>query len=107
MTNEVRLCGTVKRSAKGTDTGRGNWVLDFAVEVPDGEGRTAIIDCCATNRSQAYGELEGYVTEGETVDLVGHLIKRTETKQERMAGALVEVRITKTIVYVDAIEMEA
>ena len=99
--NSVHLIGNVKRSAESGEH-RGMGVLDFAISVWNDESRRfEIFDCRATSMSAAYKELEGFVTEGERLEIVGHLEKQTSTDRERIAGAMVEVRLTKTIILVD------
>ena len=103
--NEVHLKGTVKRDATSSEADNGTKVLDFAVEVAGDGGRYDIYDCRLTDRSEAFAKLEGFVEMGEEVELVGHLEKRTDTNRERISGAMVEVKVTKVIVYVDDVEV--
>lgn len=100
--NLVFLTGTVKRDAEGVKTGT-NSVLDFAVTVFNGS-RYDIYDCRTTSASEAYQQLEGFVSEGEEISVVGHLEKMTSTDSSRIAGVMVEVKRTNTIVYVDQIQ---
>lgn len=95
--NQVIISGTVKRDANAS-----NGFLDFALVVP-GEKRADVFDCWTSDRTDAYRELEGFVSEGEELTVIGHLCKRTWTAQDRLAGDLVEVKATKTIVFVDNI----
>ena len=99
--NYVHLIGTVKRDAT-----EGDGILDFAVEVPNERGVRNIFDCRMTKRSNAWEQLEGFVNEGEPIEIVGHLEKRTSTESARLAGAFVEVRATKLFVYVDNVITE-
>lgn len=96
--NSVHLIGTVKRNAEA-----GSGVLDFAVEVVNERGRLDIFDCRMTSQSEAYEQLEGFVNEGEPIEIVGHLEKRTQSEGQRIAGVWVEVRHTATLIYVDHI----
>lgn len=96
--NSVHLIGTVKRNAEA-----GSGVLDFAVEVVNERGRLDIFDCRMTSQSEAYEQLEGFVNEGEPIEIVGHLEKRTQSEGQRIAGVWVEVRYTATLIYVDHI----
>lgn len=99
--NSVHLIGTVKRDAT-----EGDGVLDFAIEVPNERGTLNIFDCRMTKRSDAWEQLEGFVNEGEPIEIVGHLEKRTSTENARLSGAWVEVRATKLFVYVDNVITE-
>ena len=94
--NYVHLCGTVKR-----DASQGEGVMDFAIEVPNERGTLQIFDCRLTQRSEAWSVLDGYVNEGEPIEIVGHLEKRTTTDGVRVSGVWVEVRNTATFIYVD------
>jgi hypothetical protein len=96
--NYVRLSGTVKRAAEA-----GSGVLDFALEVPNERGRLDIYDCRLTSKSEAYGQLEGFVNEGEPLEVEGHLERRTVCKEERVGLVMVTARYTTTLVYVDGI----
>ena len=101
--NEVRLRGTVKRDAVAAE-GRGNKVLDFALEVwNESSKRKDVFDCRMTSLSDAMDELEGFVSEGEELEVVGHLEKMTNTERQRVAGVWMEVRHTGVVVYVDEI----
>lgn len=103
--NEIRLSGTVKRDATSSEADNGTKILDFAVEVAGDGGRFDIFDCRLTDRSEAFAKLEGFVEMGEEIELVGHLEKRTDTNKERISGAMVEVKVTKVIIYVDDVEV--
>lgn len=96
--NYVHLCGTVKR-----DASQGEGVMDFAIEVVNERGRRDIYDCRLTSQSDAYDQLEGFVNEGEPLEVLGHLERRTVTDSKRIGLVMVETRYTATIVYVDAI----
>lgn len=96
--NYVRLAGTVKREAVA-----GSSVLDFALEVVNERGRFDIYDCRLTSQSAAYEQLEGFVNEGEPLEVEGHLERRTVTKEERVGLVTVTTRYTTTIIYVDNI----
>ena len=101
--NEVRLHGTVKRNAEAGEY-RGGKILDFALAVwNDANQRHDVFDCRLTSMSAAYEQLEGFVNEGEEIELVGHLQKSSYTGRERVAGVMIEVRPTEGVVYVDAI----
>jgi hypothetical protein len=99
--NSVHIIGTVKRDAT-----QGDGVMDFAVEVPNHKGTMQIFDCRLTQRSDAWDELEGFVEEGEPIEVIGHLEKRTTTDGTRINGVWVDVRNTQTIIYVDNVVME-
>lgn len=99
--NTVHLLGTVKRDAKA-----GGGVLDFALEVVCEKGRLNIFDCRLTAQSDAWTDLEGFVNEGEQMEVIGHLEKRTYTEQQRIAGVMVDIRNTQTIIYVDNVVTE-
>lgn len=99
--NYVHLVGTVKRDAT-----QGNGVLDFAVEVPNEKGTIQIFDCRLTERSDAWEKLEGFVSEAELIEVIGHLEKRTNTDGVRVSGVWVEVRNTTTVIYVDDVITE-
>jgi hypothetical protein len=99
--NLVHLVGTVKRDAT-----QGDGVMDFAIEVPNHKGTMQIFDCRLTQRSDAWDELEGFVEEGEPIEVIGHLEKRTTTDGTRINGVWVDVRNTQTIIYVDNVVME-
>lgn len=103
--NSVHLIGRVKRSAEA-GTSRSNRVLDFAVEVEGDRGRRNIFDCRITSASAAFGELDGFVNEGEHIEIIGHLNKQTVTEGARINGVWVEVRNTQTIVFVDDVVTE-
>jgi hypothetical protein len=94
--NYVHLIGTVKRNAT-----QGSGVMDFAVEVPNEKGTIQIFDCRLTERSDAWDKLDGFVSEGEPIEVIGHLEKRTNTDGVRVSGVWVEVRNTTTVIYVD------
>lgn len=96
--NFVRLAGTVKREAEA-----GSGILDFALEVMNERGRLDIYDCRLTSQSDAYEQLEGFVNEGEPLEVVGHLERRTVTKEERVGLVMVTTRYTTTLVYVENI----
>lgn len=102
MANIVQLSGTVKRDAEASAS-NGCEVLDFALDVVNAKGRHDIFDCRITSMSDAYEQLEGFVNEGESMEVIGHLEKLTRTDRQRMAGSMVEVRSTSTVVYVDNI----
>lgn len=99
--NFVHLIGTVKRDAT-----QGDGVMDFAIEVPNERGTLQIFDCRLTQRSDAWDELEGFVNEGEPIEIIGHLEKRTTTDGTRVSGVWVEVRNTTVIIYVDKVVTE-
>lgn len=99
--NFVHLIGTVKRDAT-----QGDGVMDFAIEVPNERGTLQIFDCRLTQRSDAWDELEGFVNEGEPIEIIGHLEKRTTTDGTRVSGVWVEVRNTIVIIYVDKVVTE-
>lgn len=99
--NYVHLIGTVKRDAR-----EGSNVLDFAIEVPNERGRRNIFDCRLTSMSPAWQDLEGFVNEGEQIEVIGHLEKRTSTESQRIAGVMVDVRSTSTFIYVDEVRTE-
>lgn len=99
--NFVHLIGTVKRDAT-----QGDGVMDFAIEVPDQKGTIYIYDCRLTNRSDAWEQLEGFVNEGEPIEVIGHLEKRTTTDGMRINGVWIDVRNTQTIIYVDKVVTE-
>jgi hypothetical protein len=80
--------------------------MDFAIEVPGYKGRLDIFDCRCTSRSAAFDELEGFVNEGEPIEVIGHLEKRTTTDEQRIGGVWVAVRNTTTFVYVDNVVTE-
>lgn len=102
--NSVHLVGTVKRDATAADTGNGGQVLDFALMVTNPtNGRFDIFDCRLTSYSAAMDQLEGFVTEGERLELVGRLEKQTRTEDQRIAGVWVQVRTTQIVVYVESI----
>lgn len=103
--NEVRLSGTVKRDARAGNSGS-NEVLDFAVEVMNERGRYDIYDCRLTSQSAAYEQLEGFVSAGEPIEVIGHLAKRTTTESNRVAGILVEIKSTNVFIYVDSVVVE-
>lgn len=103
--NSVHLIGVIKRNATAGDSGT-NRVLDFAVEVTNRQGRRDIFDCRLTNESDAYEELEGFVNEGEPIEIIGHLEKITRTEGKRVGSVWVEVRNTSTFVYVDEVVVE-
>ena len=105
MANIVQLSGTVKRDAEASAS-NGCEVLDFALDVVNAKGRHDIFDCRITSMSDAYEQLEGFVNEGEHIEVVGHLEKVTRTERQRLAGAMVEVRSTSTVVYVDGLIVE-
>lgn len=101
--NVVRLRGHVKRSVECA-TERGTRILDFAIEVwSDKNNRLDVFDCRTTDGSNAMEELEGFVTEGELLEVEGHLEKSTSSERQRMAGVMVEVRHTSIVVYVDEV----
>ena len=105
--NSVHMLGTVKRDATAMENGKGGHTLDFALQVTNPvNGRFDIFDCRLTDYSAAMADLEGFVTEGEELEIMGHLEKRTATEGCRLSGAWVEVRNTSTIIYVDAILSE-
>lgn len=99
--NFVHLIGTVKR-----DASQGNGVMDFAIEVPDQKGTRYIYDCRLTSRSDAWEQLEGFVNEGEPIEIMGHLEKHTTTDGMRINGVWIDVRNTQTLVYVDKVVTE-
>lgn len=101
--NEVRLRGTVKRDATAAHS-RGAHILDFALSVWSEENsRHDVYDCRMTGESAAYDVLEGFVNEGEELEVLGHLQKTSYTDRQRVAGVMIEVRHTEVVVYVDAI----
>lgn len=94
--NSVTLAGVVKRNAVG-----GSGVMDFTLEVTNAKGRKDFFDCRTTEQSAAYQQLEGFVNEGERLEVFGHLEKVTRTEAQRVAGVMVEVKCTSTIIFVD------
>jgi hypothetical protein len=54
----------------------------------------------------AYESLEGFVNEGEPIEVMGHLIKMTTTEEQRVNGVWLTVRNTRTVVYVDSVITE-
>lgn len=96
--NFVRITGTVKRAAEA-----GSGVLDFTIDVVNDNGRHDFYDCRLTSQSEAYEQLEGFVDEGELLEIVGHLERRTITESKRVGLVTVETRYTATIIYVDKI----
>lgn len=99
--NFVHLIGTVKRDAT-----QGDGVMDFAIEVPNHKGTMQIFDCRLTQRSDAWDELEGFVNEGEPIEILGHLEKRTTTDGARVNGVWVDVRNTAIVIYVEKVVTE-
>lgn len=99
--NFVHIVGTVKRDAT-----EGDGVLDFAIEVPNERGTLNIFDCRITRRSEGWVQLEGFVNEGEPIEVIGHLEKRTTTEGARVNGVWIEVRNTQTLVFVDNVITE-
>lgn len=99
--NYVHLIGTVKRDAV-----QGDGVIDFSVNVPNHKGTMQIFDCRTTQRSDAWDKLEGFVNEGEPIEIIGHLEKRTTTDGMRISGVWVEVRNTTNVIYVDDVVTE-
>lgn len=103
--NKVQLSGTVKRDA---EAGRfkGGKAVDFALVVEMEDGYKAIFDCRLTDRAEAFADLEGFVEEGEHMEVIGHLGKNTSSKEVKALSAAMTVRVTDTIVYVDEIVAE-
>ena len=96
--NSVNLIGVVKRDAVA-----GSGTLDFCIEVTNEKGRHDFFDCRTTQQSAAYQQLEGFVNGGERLEVMGHLEKMTRTESQRLAGVLVEVKTTMTVIYVDSV----
>lgn len=78
--NYVRLVGTVKRDATREWIRKGLPVMNFTVVVPSDGERGAYVDCVA------YGEIveefDGYVSEGEAIEVEGYLSFRSYTDSE-------------------------
>lgn len=96
--NMVRLSGTVKRNSEAS-----SGILDFSLSVRNNNGRIDIFDCRLTTQSPAYEQLEGFVNEGEPLEILGRLEKRTVSESQRLAGVWVDVRQTATVIYVEGI----
>lgn len=99
--NYVRLVGTVKQNAENV-SGR----LQFAIEVPNEKGTKMWFDCMCTSHSAAFDELEGFVNEGEPIEVIGHLVKNTSTEYGKVGNSRMEVKTTNIVVYVDEVVTE-
>lgn len=94
--NSVHLIGTVKQSAEQA-SGR----LSFTIEVPNEKGTKLWFDCICTSHSEAFETLEGFVNEGEPIEVIGHLIKNVSTEYGKIGNSRIEVKTTSVIIYVD------
>lgn len=99
--NSVHLIGTVKQSTEEV-SGR----LTFTVEVPNEKGTKMWFDCVCTNRSNAFVALEGFVNEGEPIEVIGHLVKDVRTETGKIGNSRIEVKTTSVAVYVDDVITE-
>ena len=76
--NFVHIVGTCKRDAEATYVRSGLQVLNFSLVVPDQfSDRDVYIDCVAFG--DAVEALEGFVTGGETLRVIGRLTFRSWT----------------------------
>ena len=90
VTNEVRLVGTVKRDSEATELRNGVRVMDFCLVVPDAvyDHASVYVDCFAA--TDCVNQLDGFVTEGEALEVEGHLTFRTMTDHKgRKKSAMV------------------
>ena len=99
--NSVHLVGEVKAPA-GDIGGR----LEFTLTVKNGKGTDMWFDCVTTRNSTAHAKLEGFVNEGELLDVSGHLVKSTKTEQGRVGNTRIETKTTQILVYVDDVITE-
>ena len=99
--NYVRLVGTIKRNSEAVG-GR----LEFTLEVLNAKGDKLWFDCVCTRNSEAYGQLEGFVNEGEPIEVIGHLVKNSLTERTRLGDTRIETRTTRVGVYVDEVVTE-
>ena len=99
--NFVRLSGEV-RSAAESSGGR----LEFTMTVLNGKGDKLWFDCVTTKHSEAFGKLEGFVNEGEVIEVSGHLVKSTKTEVGRVGDTRIETKNTRILIYVDDVTTE-
>ena len=99
--NYVRLVGTATGEAKA----RGG-KIQFTLNVPNGKGDWMFFDCLTTKSSEAFDKLEGFVNEGECLEVEGHLIKNTKTDTGKVGNTRIETKTTCVMVYVDDVTTE-
>lgn len=100
--NYVHLVGTVKRAEEASG-GR----IEFTIEVPDRKGTNIWFDCVCSRRSEAFAALDGFVNEGEPMEVMGHLEKHTTNKSMKVGHACsIDARATDVVVYVDEVITE-
>ena len=90
--NYVHIVGRCMRSADANKIREGLSALNFSLAVPDfGNDRDVFVDCIAYG--EAVEDLEGFVSEGETLHIEGHLSFRsfTDTRGFRRTGRVVIV----------------
>lgn len=76
--NYVSIIGPVKRDARAERMRAGVVIMGFTLTVNGNNGEPpAYIDCFASN--EVVDQLEGYVTEGEVLEVHGYLSFRTMT----------------------------
>lgn len=101
MDNYVRIVGTVKRSVEAREIRSGLSALDLTLVV-DGVGgeRPTFVDCVVYDQQIVREQLEGFVEEGETYMVEGHLTFRSFTQSNG-------VMRTGLVVYVESMEEQA
>lgn len=92
--NYVNVSGSVKASATAARIRAGLSAINFTLVVDGGEGeRPTYVDCMAYGDDIVNGQLEGFVDEGEWLEVEGHLSFRTFTDSNgsRRSGIIVYV----------------
>lgn len=78
--NFVHIQGTVKHDSEAVVVRQGLSMMDFCLVVKDfATGRDVFVDCFASD--EVVDSLEGFVSEGETLEVTGHLTYRTITNK--------------------------
>ena len=93
--NHVTLAGTVKQDAIARRVREGLRSMDFTL-VTCTRGKPVYVDCVAYGRV-VDEQLEGFVNEGERIEVEGSLSFRTMTAQDG-------TRRTRSVVYVERAE---
>lgn len=76
--NFVHIVGEVKHDSEAVTVRQGLRMMDFCLVVKDfATGKDVFVDCFASD--EVVESLEGFVSEGETLEVTGHLTYRTVT----------------------------
>lgn len=97
--NEVRLSGEVK-----SDRQAENGVLTFVLKVERRRGGYDYFECVTIAATSAYQQLEGFVTHGEQMTVIGRLQKYTDSAELHVGGVNASIRYNAVQVFVEELE---